>query len=154
MLYTDSNMNHKSILPESVQPGRHYSFRADMKLNAWAFVAVALAMISRALVNHHSDWSVALRAFVVLSPLLPSLLYVRSISRWIRGMDELQRRIQLEACLFANVGTIFLVTAFDLLNAHGIQIPRLHAGLGWEGTFASVVFLYFLGNVIINRRYK
>ena len=153
MLYTMFIMN-KTILPESVQPGRHYSFRADMKLNAWAFVAVALAMTSRALVNHHSDWSVGLRAFIVLSPLLPSLLYVRSISRWIRGMDELQRRIQLEACLFATVGTIFLVTAFDLLNAHGIQIPRLHAGLGWEGTFACVVFLYFLGNVIINRRYK
>ena len=125
-----------------------------MKLNAWAFVAVALAMISRAMVNRHPGWGVTLRVVIVLSPLLPSLLYVWSISRWIRSMDELQRRIQLEACLFATIGTIFLVTAFDLLNAHGIKIPRLHAGLGWEGTFACVVFLYFLGSVIVNRRYK
>lgn len=145
-------MNNKSILPEWVQPGRHYSFRAEMKLNAWAFVAAALAMISRAMVNHHLDWSVAWRIVVVLSPLLPSLLYVRSISYWIRGMDELQRRIQLEACLFATVGTIFFVTAFDLLGAQGIQFPQ--RGLGWEGTFACVVFLYFLGSIIVNRRYK
>jgi hypothetical protein len=154
MLYSAYIMNNKFFLPESVQPGKHYSFRADMKLNAWAFVAVALAMISRAMVNHHPGWSIALRIVIVLSPLLPSLLYVRSISHWIRGMDELQRRIQLEACLFATVGTIFFVTAFDLLKAHGIQIPRLHAGPGWEGTFACVVFLYFLGSVIVSRRYK
>ncbi len=153
MLYTGSSMN-KSILPESVQPGKNYSFRADMKLNVWAFVAVALAFWSRILLKQHPDWSDLLRAAAALSPLLPSLLYVRAVANWIRGMDELQRRIQLEACLFATVGTIFITTALDLLNAHGIHIPRLQAGLGWEGTFASVVFLYFLGNVVVNRRYK
>jgi len=154
MLYTGRNMNSKSILPESAQPERHYSFQADMKLNVWAFVAVALAFWSRILLKHHPEWNDPLRAAVALSPLLPSLLYVRSVAKWIRGMDELQRRIQLEACLFATVGAIFVVTAFDLLKAHGIQIPRLHAGLGWEGTFACVVVFYFLGSVIINRRYK
>src|SRR5579859_6258616 len=147
-------MNNKPIFPELVQPGKHYSFRADMKLNVWAFVAVFLAMVSRAILGHHSDWSVSLRASIALSPLLPSLFYVRSITRWMQGMDELQRRIQLEACLFATVGTIFLVTAIDLLGAHGIHLPRLMHGPGWEGTFASVVFLYLIGNIVINRRYR
>ena len=125
-----------------------------MKLNAWAFVAVALAFASRIILKQHPDWSDPLRAVMALSPLLPSLLYVRSITKWIRGMDELQRRIQLEACLFATVGTIFITTAFDLLKAEGVYLPRLQAGLGWEGTFALVVFFYFLGNVVINRRYR
>jgi putative transcriptional regulator len=50
-------------------------------------------------------------------------------------MDELQRRIQLEACLLATTGTIFIVTAFSLLTSEGIRMPRLQHGLGWEGTF-------------------
>jgi hypothetical protein len=153
MLYI-AIMTTKLNIPESVQPGKHYSFRADMKLNAWAFVAVALAFASHIILRHYPDWGVALRAFVALSPLLPSLLYVRSIARWIRGMDELQRRIQLEACLFATTGTIFIVLAFNLLLASGIHIPRLPHGLDWEDTFASVVFLYVLGNMFITRRYK
>jgi hypothetical protein len=147
-------MNNKPILPESVQPGKHYSFRADMKLNAWAFVAVILAIASRILLRHHPDWSVSLRTSIALSPLLPSFLYVQSITHWMGGMDELQRRIQLEACLFATTGTIFIATAFSLLNSHGIHVPRLQNGLGWEGTFASIILLYILGNIIVNRRYR
>jgi len=41
-----------------------------------------------------------------------------------------------------------------LLNSFGSRLPRLQNGLGWEGTFASVVLLYILGNVICNRRYR
>jgi hypothetical protein len=69
-------------------------------------------------------------------------------------MDELQRRIQLEACLLATTGTIFIVTAFSLLTSEGIRMPRLQHGLGWEGTFASIILLYILGNIIVNRRYR
>jgi hypothetical protein len=145
----------KPILPESVQPGRHYSYRADLKLNAWAFVAVVVALLSRSVSQRGVAKGVTLRALVALSPLLPSLLYVRSIARWIRGMDELQRRIQLEACLFATTGTIFIATAFDLLGAAGVlQATRIQNGLGWEGMFASVIAFFVLGTLIVNRRYR
>jgi hypothetical protein len=155
MLYTACIMNNKSIFPESVQPVKHCSFLADMKLNAWAIVAVLMAIGSRILLHQNHEWGVSLRAVAALSPLLPSLLYVWSVARWIRGMDELQRRIQLEACLFATIGTIFITTALSLLaDVGGINMPRLQHGLGWEGAFASVMFLYILGNIIVNRRYK
>ena len=154
MLYNAFIMNNKFNIPESVQPGKHYSFRADMKLNAWAIVAVALAVVSRICLARHGDWHRVVRAGIALSPLLPSLYYVWSVTRWIRGMDELQRRIQLEACLFATVGTIFVATAVSLLQANGISLPRLQNGLGWEGTFASIIFLYILGSLVANRRYQ
>jgi len=126
-----------------------------MKLNVWAIVAVLTAVGSRILLHQNHEWNVSLRAVIALSPLLPSLLYVWSVARWIRGMDELQRRIQLEACLFATIGTIFITTALSLLaDVGGINMPRLQHGLGWEGTFASVIFLYIVGNIIVNRRYK
>jgi hypothetical protein len=139
---------------DSVQPGKGYSFRADMKLNAWAFAALALAFASRIVIRHHPEWSMWLRASIALSPLLPSFLYVRNIARWIRGMDELEQRIQLGACLFATTGTIFIALGYNLLIAQGIYLPRLPHGLDWEDTFASVILLYILGNAMINRRYK
>ena len=126
-----------------------------MKLNAWAIVAVVMALCSRIALHRDVEWGVPLRAVVSLSPLLPSLLYVGSIARWMRGMDELQRRIQLEACLFATTGTIFVATAFNLLGMAGVlQATRIQNGLGWEGMFATVIGLFVLGNFIVNRRYR
>ncbi len=146
---------NKPIFPESVQIGRHYSFSADVKLNAWALVAVAVAVLARILLVRGIEWSSPLRAIVALSPLLPSLLYVRSIARWIRGMDELQRRIQLESCLFATTGTIFVATAVNLLGTAGVlRGTRVENGLGWEGMFALVIAFFVLGTAIINRRYR
>jgi len=149
MLY--SSPVNRSILPEAVQIGKHYSFRADMKLNTWAFVAVLTAVFSRIWLHRHEEWDAAVRAMLALSPLLPSLLYVRSVAQWIRGMDELQGYLQLKACLLGAIGTIFVTTAFSLLE--GVGILNGH-GLGWEGAFASVVILYILGNTIFNRRYQ
>ena len=146
-----SSPMNRSMLPEAVQIGKHYSFRADIRLNTWAFVAVLMAVFSRIWLHRHQEWDAAWRAILALSPLLPSLLYVRSVAQWIGGMDELQGSIQLKACLFATIGTIFVATAFSLLEAVGIFHGH---GLGWEGAFASVVLLYVLGNIIFNRRYQ
>lgn len=143
------------MFPEAVQVvGGPYSFWADVKLNAWALVAVLVAWAARWLVQHR-EWAAPVEAIVALSPLVPSLFYVRSLSRWIGGMDELQRRIQLEACLVAMTGTVFLVTALSLLEGSGVEVSaRLRHGLGWEGTFAVVVLFYILGNALVNRRYR
>ena|SRR5579862_2644777 len=153
MLYTLVMSN--PIFPEAVRPGRHYSFRADMKLNAWALVAVGVAWTARWWLQYHRDWGVLLQSFIALTPLVPSLLYVKSIARWIGGMDELQRRIQLEACLFSTTATVFVTTALSLLGGVGIMhSARLQHGLGWEGTFAAVIMFYILGNMILGRRYR
>jgi hypothetical protein len=126
-----------------------------MKLNAWALVAAVVAFVARALLQHHRDWDAPLQAVVALAPILPSLLYLRSIARWIGGMDELQRRIQVEACLFATTVTVFVRTSLDLLEGVGVlQSTRLRHGLGWEGTFAVIIVFYILGNMIFNRRYR
>ena len=154
MLYI-ARMTVRPILPESVRPGKHYSLQADMKLNAWALVAVLVSILARSLLQHHPEWGAPLQSVVALTPLLPSLLYLRSIARWIGGMDELQRRIQLEACLFATTAMVFTTTALDLLEGVGIlQSIRLRHGLGVEGTFAAIIIFYILGNIIFNRRYR
>jgi hypothetical protein len=152
MLYSDPV---NSTFPEAVRPGRQYSFRADLKLNAWAFVAAAVAFAARWWLKNDPPGPVLWQSIIALSPLLPSLLYARSIARWIGGMDELQRRIQLEACLIATTGAVFIGTALSLLGGVGLlRAARLEHGLGWEGTFAAIVFLYIVANAIVNRRYR
>src|SRR5438874_3719022 len=144
MLYI-ARMTVRPILPESVRPGKHYSLQADMKLNAWALVAVLVSILARSLLQHHPDWGAPLQSVVALTPILPSLLYLRSIARWIGGMDELQRRIQLESCLFATTATVFLRASLDLVGGTGTLQPlSLQHGLGWEGTFAAIIAFYIL----------
>jgi len=141
--------------PESVRPGKHYSLAADLKLNAWALIAVAVSIAVRGLLKHYPGWSTPVQSLVALGPIFPSLLYLRSIARWIGGMDELQRNIQVEACLIATTATVFLRTSLDLLESAGpLQWTRLGHGLGWEGTFAAIILFYIFGNIIANRRYR
>jgi len=85
-------MNSKPNLPEEIEPGRDYSFRTDLRVNAWSWVAVLTSFAGEVLLlPHHKDWPVVLRAVIALVPLMASLLWVRSIARWMHGMDELHR---------------------------------------------------------------
>ena len=94
------------------------------------------------------------RAAIALAPLVPGLLYVRSWMRFIGGLDELQRRIQLEAWLFAVTGTVLIGIAISTLNTSGIQLGGLEHGLGMGGAFIVAFALWLVGSAIANCRYK
>jgi hypothetical protein len=154
---------NKPNLPEELFFGKSYSFQANLKVNGWAFVAMLVSFVGDVLLHRYQDWPVALRSIIVLAPLLPALLWVRSVARWIRGMDELYRRVSLEACLFAAVSTLFIVTAWHVLDAAGVfqaacfQAPRVHFASHFRSCsfpITLVMGFYFLGHVIFNRRYQ
>jgi len=161
MLYT-GGMNEKPNLPEEIMFGPAYSLRANLKANTWAFVAMLLSLAGDLLLARHGDWGPAPRAVIALVPLLVSLLWVRNFVRWVRGMDELHRQLTLEACLFAAVATLFIVTAWHLLDQAGVfqtgVLPdRLHLGSHFHtASFPISLMLgfYFLGYFRLNRRYK
>src|SRR4030095_14021665 len=90
-------MNNKPNLPEEVP----YAWGASLKAGGgWMMLAFLTDLPGNYLIEHHKDWPLALRAVIALIPLIASLLYVRSTARWVRGMDELHRRIALEdSCL-------------------------------------------------------
>ena len=138
--------NTSSLLPDPV----HMPVRDSLKLNAWAGIAVVMAFVSR-LMLASPDWSPWARCVVALLPVLPGLLYVRALWRWMSGLDELQRRIQLEAVCFATLAMLLLALAADLLRGAGVG-SRLN--LGWEGFFAITFGLYALGLIRVHRRYR
>ena len=147
-------MNSKPNLPEEIEPGSHYSFRTDMKVNAWSWVAVLTSFMGeKFLLPHHKDWPVALRAVIALVPLMASLLWVRSIARWMQGMDELHRRITQAASVFATTTTLFIVTALHLLVVAGVFPAGFQATAGFLIIWLVVCF-YIMGRNIFNRRYR
>src|ERR1022692_3176317 len=103
-------MNAKPNFPEEIMFGRHYSIRANIQANVWAFVAMLLSWAGDMLLSLPRDWSVAERATIALVPLLIGLLWMRGFARWVHGMDEMHRRLSMEACLFATGVTLFVVT--------------------------------------------
>lgn len=135
-----------ATLPDAVQ----MSYRDALKLNAWAPVAVLAAFVSRLLLRD-PDLTGLPRLMVTLLPLLPGLLYVYAIWRWMCGLDEMQRRIQFEAVSFAALAMLFLALTLDLLQLAGF-VPNLH--FGWEGYFAFTFFLWTAGLAFANRRYR
>ena len=153
MLYT-ACMNTKPNIPEEIAPGKDYSFWADMKVNGWCWVAVLTSFVNEVfLLPLHKDWPVEIRVVVALVPLVASLLWMRSVAGWIRGMDELHRRITLAACLFATIATLFVVTTLHLLVVAGVFPIKFQVTASFVIIWLVVCF-YILGHSIFNRRYK
>lgn len=157
-------MNSKPNIPEEIGWGNQYSWRASLKAGGgWMMLAFLTDLPGIYLIEHHKDWPVALRAVIALLPLIATLLYARSTARWVRGMDELHRRIALESFLFATVADLFLSATWFLLNHAGVwdavaQTTELHLE---RMPFSNCTFIICLtyvffgvGYSIINRRYK
>jgi hypothetical protein len=145
----------KPELIESIIPcsGR-YSLRRDLHLNAWLAVATVTYGAALFALKRNPAWSPLERGLVELTPLIPGFLYVRSWLRFIRDMDELQRRIQLEAFLFAALATVLVETVINTLNASGVALGGLDHGLGLEGVFLVMFPLWLVGGSVASRRYK
>ena len=163
MLYT-APMNEKLSMPDQIWVGKtDYSLRTDFRVNRWMFVALVLSCLSDVFFPRQiSGLPVAARAAIALAPFPAILLWIRSLTRWISGMDELHRRITVAACLFASIATFLVVAAWQLLDGAGVwqslyQITNLHLGLNPGSVWlilSQATFFYFVGNARFNRRYQ
>ena len=132
--------------PES----HHLTFGASLRLNVWALTAIAASFAARWWLHQPglTPWQ---RWATALSPLLPGLFYALAVRRWLRGLDELQRRIQHEVLFLAGalLGLVFM--ALNLLQEAGCVGP-VH--WGWESVY-SLFFIFWLGGgIVANRRYQ
>jgi len=88
------------------------------------------------------------RDLVALSPMLPAAATAWVILRELRRMDELQRRIQLEALGFSFAGTAILTFSYGFLE--GLGYPRLSMFTVWP----VLAVLWVVGLVLARRRYQ
>lgn len=138
----------ESVMPYSGQ----YSFKKDLKLSFWFFVAAVTHLLVSFLRSRYGEWNESFRTALELLPLVPCLLFARSHILFMRGLDELQRRTQLEVWLFASLGTLFVETTISVLGSNGILARTEIQVIGRVMTL--MVLLWFFGTLIANRRFR
>jgi hypothetical protein len=155
-LYTGAMKDSSLHEQDAEQPDSNAVKRAlrSFKLNIWLAVTTAVYGATLFGIRLHPDWSPWLKITLALTPILPGLFYLRNGLQLLRGLDELQRRIQLEAWLFAALGTVVVGTIINVVNAHGLGGDRLPHGLEVGGTYLTMFMLWCVGVTIANCRYR
>jgi hypothetical protein len=94
--------------------------------------------------NPHAAWRVP----VALAPVIPAAVALWAYVRFLNRMDELQRRIQLEALALASGGTALLTFSYGFLE--NVGFPQL--SLIW--VLPLMVALWGLGTSVAGRKYR
>jgi Kef-type K+ transport system membrane component KefB len=120
----------------------------DPRIIALALVAAAV-MIVAARLSRGFPLGSPVRIGLALVQGAASAWVIVSIVRGIRGLDELQQKIQLEALAFAFAGTGLLASAYGFLVNAGL--PDIDWGtLVWPAMTA----LWAIGVLLASRRYR
>ena len=96
----------------------------------------------------HVDVARPWRDLLALSPMIPAAAVAWIVLRELRRMDELQRRIQLEALGFSFAGTAILTFSYGFLE--GLGYPRLSMFTVWP----MLAVLWAVGLALARRRYQ
>ena len=163
MLYTHFIMTNKPNLPNEIFWGKEYSWRMDQRVNGWFCAAAVISGLADIIFLHTvSHWPLGVRVGIVLAEFFALALWARSLTQWIRGMDEMHRRITTSVVLSAVGATFFFMMLWHCLNRVGlfdVIFAKPRPGCSWDictvchGSLLIVLF-YGIAQVIINRRYK
>lgn len=88
------------------------------------------------------------RTLIAISPMLPMVGALMVIMRHVRNMDEFQRRIQLEACVFSMVSTGMICGTYGFME--NVDYPPLE--IIW--VMPMLLVLWGIGSHIAKRRYQ
>lgn len=88
------------------------------------------------------------RVITALAPVVPIGFMIFSFLKYLKGIDELQQRIQLQAIGFAAGTTSLLTFSYGFLE--GVGFPPI--SLLW--VFPITILLWGLGLAIISRRFQ
>ncbi len=89
-----------------------------------------------------------LRYGIVLLPVLPIGFVFWAVIDWVRGLDEMQQRLQLDAAVFSMAVTGMLFFALGLLETTGLK--TLHMIL----VLPSMILFWGFGFILARKRYE
>jgi hypothetical protein len=124
------------------------SRRAPLTIILLAVLCAATAIGASALnkVIQPQPW---LRLLILLVPTIPFALLAWLIVRTVRTLDEMQRRIHLEAVTFAFLAGMFATFVIGQLQRAGCAVPDLNWGFVWPVQMLLLAVSY----LIVFRRY-
>jgi len=106
----------------------------------------ALVPLSMRILHGHEHTT--LGYFIAFVPIIPCIFALLAFLRFFRGLDELQRRIQLEAVVFSFLGTCFITLTWAFQQNAGL--PRFD--VSWVAPM--LIALWGIGVGIAKRRYE
>jgi hypothetical protein len=121
-------------------------YRRQMLIWSVTYCAVTFASIytlKNAGIEH-----LGLRTLIALTPMLPIAWVGIIIMRFIRSLDELQQKMQLEAVIFSAVMTGLLTGAYGFME--GVGYPKLDTI--W--VLPMLLVFWTLGQALARRRYR
>jgi hypothetical protein len=131
---------------------RHQAQRKTLALPVWAAALIwFLTYLGSRLALEDSSLSPSLRTAVALVPVLPFVLFLMAQGQALRDLDELERRIQLEALAIAFPGALLLIMTLGLLQ---LAIPLSPADWSYRHIWPFLFLFYFLGLALTRRRYR
>lgn len=95
--------------------------------------------------------STGLRLFVALVPIIPFSIFLIAVLVGIREMDELHRRVHLEALAIAFPLTMFLIMLLGLVE---LVLPLSPDDWSYRHVWQFLPVFYFIGLAFTWRRYQ
>jgi len=125
------------------QRSASFAYVREFGLAMAAYVVVLLASVS---LLERVDQPV--KTLVALVPLVPAVFALMAYLRFLTRMDELGRRIQLEALAFGFGAAGMLTFAYGFLENAGF--PRI----SYTWVFPLMIVLWGIGGAVATRRYR
>jgi hypothetical protein len=123
-------------------PLRRYLVEFGGAMTTYVLVLLGTAWVLSTFPEGHWRYAVA------VLPVLPVVLVLWAVRRFIARLDELQRRVQLEGLAFASVGTAVLTFTYGFLE--GVGLPHLN----WTWVLPLTFALWGIGVALAARRYQ
>jgi hypothetical protein len=124
--------------------GRTYMAQFGLAMIVYGLVLLASVLVLNSNPDPDAPWRIPL----ALAPTIPAIYGLMAFVRFMGGMDELQRSIQLEAIAFGFGGTAILTFGYGFLQ--GVGFPNLN----WTFIFPLMIGLWGIGVAVAGRKYR
>ena len=121
-----------------------YRTQIEFGLAMLAYLMVLVGSVTVLQANPTADW----RYFVAVLPVFPAALVLSIFIRALTRLDELQKRIQMQAFGFSLGATALLTFAYGFLE--GVGLPHI----SWTFILPLMAILWGVGTAIFSIRYR
>jgi len=121
-----------------------YRTQIQFGLAMLAYLMVLVGSITVLQANLTAEW----RYIVAVLPVIPAVLVLSIFVRALTRLDELQKRIQMQAFGFSLGATALLTFAYGFLE--GVGLPHLN----WTLVLPLMAILWGVGAAIFTIRYR
>jgi hypothetical protein len=134
----------------ALSTSKHNQRTGDWKIFGVFILWAVVYLLARLLLEMQAQPS-WLRVAIALMPVPVFAWVLWNTSKAVQGMDELERRIQLEALAFAFPMTLLLVMTLGLIE---IAVGLNRDDWSYRHVWPTLFVFYFLGLSFARRRYQ